>query len=91
MAWLKTLFGGSAKHAPEPSSVDYKGFRISPMPVREGTKFRIAAQVEADVEGETRSHQLIRADLLDTHEEAVEASIRKARQMIDEQGPRIFS
>ncbi|MCR8546791.1 HlyU family transcriptional regulator [Salipiger sp. P9] len=94
MSLLSRLFGGGAKDAaaPKPSadSVDYKGFRITPEPIATDGQFRIAALIEAEMAGEAKSHQLIRADLLRDREEAVAASLRKARQLIDEQGPRLF-
>ena len=84
MSLLKKLFGGSA---PEPAKPEtYKGFAITPNPVNEGGRFRIGALIEKD----GQSHQLIRADTLDDLESAVTASIGKAKQMIDEQGDRLF-
>ncbi len=84
MSIFSRLFGGGA--APEPERETYEGFTITPTPVREGSRFRIGALIEKD----GRSHNLIRADMLETQEDANAASIRKARQMIDEQGERLF-
>ena len=53
-------------------------------------QFRLAALIEAEVEGETKTHHLVRADVIRDREEAEEASVRKAKQMIDEQGARLF-
>jgi hypothetical protein len=61
------------------------------MPVADGNVFRVSALIEKDFGGETRSHKLMRADTLQGLEEAQAASIRKAKQVIDEQGDRIFS
>lgn len=93
MSLLKRLFGGgggSAAPTPRSEPVEYKGFRITPEPMAADDQFRIAALIEAEVEGETKSHQLVRADVLRDRDDAVEASLRKAKQMIDEQGPRLF-
>lgn len=65
---------------------DYNGFRITPTPIREGGQFRVSARIEKD----GRHHDLIRADTMGSQEEAIAASIRKARQIIDEQGDRLF-
>jgi hypothetical protein len=84
MSLLSKLFGGGS--APEPQRETYEGFTITPIPEKEGSRFRIGATIEKD--GQT--HHLIRADMLETLEDANQASIRKAKQMIDEQGARIF-
>ncbi|MCR8725434.1 HlyU family transcriptional regulator [Frigidibacter sp. ROC022] len=90
MSILSRLFGGGSarKSAPDPET--YNGFTITPTPVREGSRFRLSARIEAQVGEETRTHTLIRADMLDSEEAAVEASLRKARQVIDEQGQALF-
>ncbi len=92
MSLFSKLFGGSgnarAKKEPEPEI--YKGFRIIPGPINEGGKYRIAARIEKDIDGEVKVHQLIRADTLESADEAASASADKARKMIDEQGERIF-
>ncbi len=84
MSFLSKLFGGGSQ--PEPERETYEGFTITPNPAREGSRFRIGATIE---KGE-QVHHLIRADMLETLDEASDASIRKAKQMIDEQGDRLF-
>ncbi|WP_353472831.1 HlyU family transcriptional regulator [Salipiger sp. H15] len=94
MSFWSRLFGGGssgpAKAEPQVEAVEYNGFRIYPAPQPAEGQYRVAARIEAEVDGETKVHQLIRADLIRDHGEAVEASLRKARQMIDEQGTRLF-
>jgi hypothetical protein len=85
------LFGG--KRAREPASApseEHKGFRITPTPIREGGHYRIAARIEKEVAGVPRIHDLLRADTAATPDEARTLSVAKARQMIDEQGERLF-
>lgn len=84
MSLLSKLFGGGG--GPEPERETYEGFTITPNPAREGSRFRIGATIE---KGE-KVHHLIRADMLESLDEANEASVRKAKQMIDEQGERLF-
>jgi len=92
MSILKRLFGRAGDKAPaEQPSETYKGFTITPQPAKDGGQFRIGALIEKDVGGTTRSHHLIRADRLESFEAAAQASLAKARQMIDEQGERLFS
>jgi len=88
MSWLSKLFGGGAPTAP--IAEEYNGFRIFAEPIPDGKKFRIAARIEREIDGEVKTHQLIRADTLESLEAAIEASRGKAHQVIDEQGDRIF-
>ncbi|WP_323770419.1 HlyU family transcriptional regulator [Antarctobacter sp.] len=94
MSLLKRLFGGGgADKAPAASAatIDYEGFRITPQPSQEGGQYRIGALIEGEVNGETKSHHLIRADVIRDAHEAADASIRKAKQMIDQMGARLFN
>ncbi|QYK41124.1 MAG: hypothetical protein KF887_17350 [Paracoccaceae bacterium] len=89
MSFWKRLFGAkpdAADAAPAPGE-DYNGFRITPTPIREGGQFRVSARIEKD----GRRHDLIRADTMASADEAAAASLRKARQIIDEQGDRLFA
>ncbi|MCC7320311.1 MAG: hypothetical protein IT542_04955 [Rubellimicrobium sp.] len=90
MSLLSRLFGGRPGQDRGPASStaaeDHKGFVITPKPIREGGQFRVAALIEKD----GRSHQLVRADTMASLDEAVALSRSKARQMIDEQGDRLF-
>ena len=88
MSLFSKLFGGGGKPAKEPEL--YKDFRIFPEPQTTSGGFRIAARIEKDIDGETKTHNLLRADTVQSTEEAEAFSIRKAKQVIDEQGDRIF-
>ena len=88
MSLFSKLFGGGAK--PEPKPELHKGFRIFAAPQRDAGGYRIAARIEKDVDGETKIHNLLRADTVSSEDEAIGFSIRKAKQVIDEQGERIF-
>lgn len=91
MALFSRLFGGGGGGKPATvDAIDYEGFRIIPDPIAEEGQFRLAARIEMDIDGETKSHHLIRADVIRNRGEAVDAAIRKARQMIDQQGQRLF-
>ncbi len=90
MSWLSRLLGGKTE-PPEPAPAgeaeDYKGFVITPGPIREGGQYRVAARIEKD----GRVHQLVRADTMASLDEATAISLAKARQVIDEQGDRLFA
>ncbi len=91
MSFLSKLFGGSKSapaNAPEPEI--YKGFRIFADPMKDGSQYRIAARIELDADGATKTHQMIRADTLGSQQAAAEASLAKAKALIDQQGDRIF-
>jgi hypothetical protein len=84
MAWFSKLFGGNESEAPPPEV--YKGFAITPQPQKDAGGWRISALIEKD----GKSHILIRADVINDPETAATASVSKAKQVIDEQGERIF-
>ena len=90
MSLFGILFGGGGGSASEPEATEYEGYAIYPEPVKEGHGYRIAAKIEKEVGGEVKTHMLIRADTLESLDGAVEASVNKAKQVINEQGERIF-
>ena len=92
MSWLSRLFGGGSAAAltPEAQPIEYEGYRIYPDPIPEEGQFRLAARIEKDFKGETRTHRLVRADLIRDRDEACRLAEMKARQMIDQTGDRMF-
>ena len=90
MSLLSKLFGGGSGKTAEIEPEVYQGYRIYAEPMPEGGKFRLAARIEKDADSEVKTHQLIRADLLDSRDEAAKVSLAKARQVIDEQGDALF-
>lgn len=86
MSLLSKLFGGGPKAEP----VQYEGFLIYPEPALDGGRFRIGARIEKTVNDQLMTHKLIRVDTLESREAAEEASVGKAKQLIDEQGERLF-
>ena len=88
MALFSKLFGGSKKSDPEP--IAYEGFDIFPEPMPDGGKYRLSARIEKIVNGTHNTHRVIRADVFDSRDEAERLSVAKAKQVIDEQGERIF-
>jgi hypothetical protein len=87
MSLFSRLFGGggaAAKPAPEPEV--HNGFRIYPEPTKAPGGYRVSGRIEKDVDGVTRTHQLIRADILDSEEAARDYTLRKARHLIDQMG-----
>ena len=89
MSLFSKLFGKSA--AKEPTPEEHKGFQIFPEPIKESGGYRISARIEKEIDGEVKSHTMIRADTYSGLDTATEASLTKAMQFIDQQGERIFS
>jgi hypothetical protein len=94
MSFLKRLFGGGgggAAKTPAADPVEYKGYTITPTPYQEEGQFQTCGVVTREIDGHVREHRFIRADRFPGIEEAVAHSIRKGKQMVDEQGERMFS
>jgi hypothetical protein len=90
MSLLKRLFGGGASK-PQTEPVEHNGYRIFPEPQSTSGGHRIAARIEKDFGTETKTHHMIRADVISNREEVESAIVNKARQVIDEQGDQIFT
>lgn len=91
MSLFSKLFGGGAgAKSSGPTPVEYAGFNIFPEPVSGPGGFRIGARIEKTEDGETKSHLMIRADVINSEKDAIDASVNKAKQMIDQQGDAIF-
>ena len=90
MPFWSRLFGSKPADPATPTGEEYKGFRITPTPAQQGGQYRVGARIEKDVDGVLRRHDLIRADTMASADDAAAMSLAKARQMIDEQGERVF-
>jgi len=92
MSFLKKLFGGTEGGAPAKPvlETDHNGYNIQATPIKEDGQFRVCAMISKEVDGESRQHKLVRADVCTSSNEAAEIAVRKSKQMIDEQGDRIF-
>ena len=79
--------GRSAEEDP----VEYNGYRIRPTPFRAASaQYQTAGIIEKEIGGEVKEHRFVRAETHSSHEEAIAFSIAKAKQIIDEQGDRLF-
>jgi len=91
---FKSIFSGSSEAAApvEESSepLEYKGFTIEAAPINEGGKYRTAGYISGEYEHEVRRIQFIRADENADRQAAIDHSISKARQIIDEQGAKLL-
>lgn len=96
MSFLKRLFGGSSP-APAPgpakpaAEVEHKGFTVRAEPYKaENGQYQTAGTVLKEVGGELKEHRFVRADRFGSLEDAAEFSLGKGRQLVDEQGERMF-
>jgi hypothetical protein len=91
MSILSRLLGKHAKpEARAEVSETYKEFRIIAVPQPDEGGYRVGARIEKEIGGEVKVHRLVRADTVRGLDEAEAFSIRKAKQVIDEQGEAIF-
>ena len=90
--WTR-LAGGEGTQAPEPvaEAVEYKGFRIRPAPYPSRGQFQTAGVIEKEFGTETKEHRFVRAETHASKDDAAAFSIAKGKQIIDEQGDRLFS
>jgi len=86
--WSRFVGGGTADAAAE--AIEYNGYRIRPAPYASKGQYQTAGTIEKEVAGERKEHRFIRAETHPSRDQAVEFSIAKAKQIIDEQGERIF-
>jgi hypothetical protein len=93
---LKSLFSGlfgggnAASREVAADAIEYEGFLIRPTPYSRNGQFQTCGVIEKEIGGERKEHRFVRAESHPSAEQAVEFSITKAKQMIDQQGDRIF-
>jgi len=90
---LGKLFGGGAGSpaSVEADPVEYAGFEIVPAPIREGGQFRTAGTIRKTIDGEVQQTRFIRADNHNDERSAIDHSIQKGKQVIDEQGESVLA
>jgi hypothetical protein len=96
VSFLRSLIakftGGENPPQDEPpgEAVEYKGFRLRAAPFAAKGQYQTAGLIEKDTPEGVKEHRFVRADTLPSRDEAAEFAIRKAKQIVDEQGDRIF-
>ena len=92
---LKKLFGGGeggdeggGKPLGEP--VEHKGCTIQPITMHKGGQYLTAGIITKTFPDGPREHRFVRADTHSAAESAHDFAIVKGRQIIDEQGDRLF-
>jgi len=94
--FFKRLFGGGdgdqaqVETTPGAPDEEYKGIEIRAEPIKEGGQWRIAGSLTRIKDGETLTRRFLRADLMDSRDQAVSASVEKARLIIDQNGDMLW-
>jgi hypothetical protein len=88
-SWFSGRESPAAAEAPM-EAVEYKGYRIRPAPYRADGQFQTAGTIEKDFPDGTKEHRFIRAETHAGREDAANFAVSKGKQIIDEQGDRIF-
>ncbi len=84
--------GGGEPAAREESGtpVEYKGYVIRPLARRKGSEWLTTGVITKTVADETREHRFVRVDTHSSRDAAEAFTVTKAKQLIDEQGERLF-
>ena len=91
-AWSRLAGGGAgASDGPAIPAVEYKGYRIRPAPYRAKDQYQTAGTIEKDTPEGVKEHRFVRADTYPNRDDAIAFTISKAKQIIDQQGDRIFT
>lgn len=96
MSFFKRLFGGGAPEASGPGkaarTIEYNGFTISATPYKaDGGQYQTSGSVSKEVDGAVKEHRFIRADRFASLDDAVEVSLSKGRQLVDQLGDKVFA
>ena len=89
--FFRSLFGGGAGGAAkEADATEYNGYTIRPAPRREAQGWLTVGIIAKQFPEGMKEHHFIRADTSSSWDDAVDLTVRKAKQIVDEQGDRMF-
>ena len=95
MSFFSKLFGGGEKEPAAPKREEpqvYNEYKIVAAPIpAENNQWRLAGFIIKTTDDGILEREYIRADVFHSREEAVEFTISKGKQVLDQQGDRIFS
>lgn len=103
MSFIKNLFsklagggeaandgGGADQPAKVAKEVEHEGFIIRATPYKEAGQFQLCGVIAKEVGGEMKEHRFIRAERFPSMEDAVDMTITKGKQIVDQNGERVF-
>lgn len=90
-----SMFSGGGKPAAQAAGPSgepqlYADCTIYAEPRKEGSQYRLAGRIEKKVGDEVLVRNFIRADLFSSSDDAIECTVRKAHQIIDQHGSSLF-
>lgn len=94
ISFFSKLFGGGGNADAAPTQgdpVDYEGLVIRSSPMADGGQWRLAGVIIKQSDQGPLERQYVRADVFTSREEALDFGVRKGKQIIDEQGDRLFA
>jgi hypothetical protein len=93
--FLRKLVGGGDEDAAAEevagAAVEYNGFSITPTPRKQGGQWLTVGVVSKQFPEGEKQQQFIRAETHPSREDAESFAIVKGKQIIDEQGDRLFA
>lgn len=95
MSLFSRLFGGGSdgeEAAPaRGEAVAHEGYLIEPAPLAEGDQWRLAGVIVKETENGRLERTFVRAETFSSRMDAETYAVRKAQQIIQEQGERLFA
>ncbi|MBL8837568.1 MAG: hypothetical protein JNL66_15060 [Alphaproteobacteria bacterium] len=92
--FFRNLFGGGTG-TPAAESVEaateYKGYQIRPAPQKQANGWLTSGVISKQFPDGVKEHRFIRADTYPSRDDSLAFCVSKGRQIIDEQGDRIFA
>lgn len=94
MSFFSKIFGGGNKaNSGEPKSLgseDYNGYKIEAIEMKQGSEYILAGNISKSFGDEIKTKKFIRADRLSSPQQAADAALKKAKQIIDQEGDNLF-
>jgi hypothetical protein len=93
MSLVRGLFGrkeSGMESAPAAEAIEHEGYLIRPAPRRQGSGWLTAGSIAKQFPDGPKEHQFVRADTFGDREAACAFAVSKAKQIIAEQGDRMF-
>lgn len=94
MSFFKRLFGGGGSEDTAPTKpakqIEHKGFIIAATPYKNDGQYQTCGVVSKEIGGVLKEHKFIRADRFAGLDDAIDISLKKGQQIVDEQGERLF-
>ncbi len=90
---FQSLKGGSSEKAGATVTADpvtYKDVTIVATPLAEGGQYKTAGYISKNVDGIEKKTEFIRADNHSSADAAIDHSVSKAKQIVDERGASLF-